>query len=56
MNSWTPLLVAVSGGYFDCVSLLLEKKPNINALDKDRMTALAIASREGYQVSFCNYE
>lgn len=45
--SWTALLVAVAGGHHDCVSLLLEKKPNVNALDKDGMTALTIACREG---------
>lgn len=28
--------------------LLLEHKPNVNAVDKDGCTALAIAAREGY--------
>lgn len=32
----------------EVVSLLLEHKPNVNALDKDGCTALAIACREGY--------
>lgn len=51
MYSWTPLLVAVSGGHQECVALLLDRKPNVNALDKDGMTALSLACREGYQVS-----
>lgn len=37
------------GGHQDVVSLLLEKKPNINCLDKDGSTALAIACKEGFQ-------
>lgn len=28
--------------------MLLEHKPNVNALDKDGYTALAIACKEGY--------
>lgn len=32
----------------DVVSLLLEHKPNVNALDKDGYTALALACKEGY--------
>lgn len=28
--------------------MLLEHKPNVNALDKDGCTALAIACKEGY--------
>lgn len=49
MYSWTPLLVSVAGGHHDCVSLVLEKKPNVNALDKDGLTALSLACREGFQ-------
>lgn len=48
MYSWTSLLVAVAGGHHECVSLLLERKPNVNALDKEGMTALSIACREGF--------
>lgn len=33
----------------DVVSLLLEYKPNVNALDKDGCSALTIACKEGYQ-------
>lgn len=28
--------------------MLIEHKPNVNALDKDGFTALAIATKEGY--------
>ena len=31
------------------VEKLLEKSPNINTVDKDGMTALFIACKEGYQ-------
>ena len=48
MYSWTALLVATLGNHVDVVMLLLEHKPNVNALDKDGCTALAIAAREGY--------
>lgn len=46
--SWTALLVATLGNHVDAVLLLLEHKPNVNALDKDGCTALAIACREGH--------
>lgn len=48
MNSWTPLLVATAGNHVDVINVLLEHKPNVNALDKDGYTALAIACKEGY--------
>jgi len=32
----------------EIVNKLLEKKPNVNALDKDGCTALTIACKEGY--------
>ncbi|VVC99294.1 unnamed protein product [Leptidea sinapis] len=34
--------------HFEIVQMLLEHKPNVNALDKDGCTALAIACKEGY--------
>jgi len=40
--------VATLGNHVEVVSLLLEHKPNVNALDKDGCTALAIACREGH--------
>lgn len=46
--SWTPLLVATMGNHVEVVNLLLEHKPNVNALDKDGCTALTIACKEGY--------
>jgi ankyrin repeat-rich membrane spanning protein len=46
--SWTALLVATRGNYVDLVRLLLDHKPNVNALDKDGGTALTIACKEGY--------
>lgn len=42
------MVVATLGNHVEVVSLLLEHKPNVNALDKDGCTALAIACREGY--------
>lgn len=42
------MLVATKGNYVDLVSLLLEHRPNLNALDKDGGTALTIACKEGY--------
>lgn len=48
MYSWTPLLVATRANYVDIVELLLSYNPNINTIDKDGMTALAIACKEGY--------
>ncbi|KAG8319111.1 hypothetical protein J6590_098338 [Homalodisca vitripennis] len=46
--SWTPLLVATMGNHVEVVNLLLESKPNVNALDKDGCTALTIACKEGF--------
>lgn len=37
-----------TGNHFEIVQMLLEHKPNVNALDKDGYTALAIACKEGY--------
>lgn len=48
MHSWTPLLVATQGNYEEVVNLLLDHKPNVNALDKDGCSALTIACKEGY--------
>lgn len=42
------MLVATLGNHVEVVSLLLEHRPNVNALDKDGCTALAIACREGH--------
>ena len=47
MYSWTPLLVAVRGNFPSVVSLLLEEKPNVNAVDQEGLTALALACKEG---------
>ena len=38
----------MKGNYVDLVHLLLEYRPNVNALDKDGGTALTIACKEGY--------
>lgn len=46
--SWTSLLVAALGNHVEVVSLLLEHKPNVNAVDKDGFTALSIACRDGF--------
>jgi ankyrin repeat-rich membrane spanning protein len=43
--------VATRGNYLTIVEKLLEKSPNINTVDKDGMTALFIACKEGYQGS-----
>lgn len=40
---------AASGGHQEVTALLLERKPNVNSLDKDGSTALSIASKEGFQ-------
>ena len=47
MYSWTSLLMAVRGNYPNIVSLLLKHSPNVNAVDQDGMTALAVACKEG---------
>ena len=47
MYSWTPLLVSVRGNYPSIVSLLLRHGPNVNAVDQEGLTALAIACKEG---------
>ena len=47
MYSWTPLLVAVRGNFPAVVSLLLQHGPNVNAVDQEGLTALAIACKEG---------
>jgi ankyrin repeat-rich membrane spanning protein len=47
MYSWTPLLMGVRGNYPAIVSLLLQHSPNVNAVDQEGMTALAIACKEG---------
>lgn len=40
--------MATRGNYVDLVNLLLEHRPNLNAMDKDGGTALTIACKEGY--------
>ena len=47
MYSWTPLLVSVRGNFPQIVSLLLQHGPNVNAVDQEGLTALAIACKEG---------
>ena len=39
--------MAVRGNYPNIVSLLLKHSPNVNAVDQDGMTALAVACKEG---------
>lgn len=36
------------GNHIDVVNMLLEHKPNVNAVDKDGCTALILACKEGY--------
>lgn len=36
------------GNHVDVVMMLLELRPNVNAMDKDGFTALTIACKEGY--------
>lgn len=48
MYSWTPLIVATYGNHVDVVNLLLEHRPNVNALDKDGCSPLTIACKEGF--------
>ena len=36
------------GNHVDVVSLILECRPNVNAVDKDGCSALTIACKEGY--------
>ena len=47
-NCWTPRLVSTKCNAVDIVYKLIEKKPNVNAHDKDGCTALMIACKEGY--------
>lgn len=41
-------MVATLGNHVEVVSMLLEHKPNVNAVDKDGCTALSIACRDGF--------
>ncbi len=41
--------MATKGNYITIVEKLLEKSPNINTVDKDGMTALFLACKDGYQ-------
>lgn len=47
-HCWTPLLLAAKENAADIVNKLLDKKPNVNATDKDGCTALTLACKEGY--------
>lgn len=47
-HCWSPLLVSTKENAADIVAKLLEKKPNVNATDKDGCTALTVACKEGY--------
>jgi len=51
MYSWTPLLVAAQGNFITIVEKLLGRSPNVNTVDKDGLTALAIACKDGFYVS-----
>jgi len=48
-HCWTPLLLAAKENASDIVNKLLDRKPNVNATDKDGCTALTLACKEGYQ-------
>ena len=48
MYSWTSLLVATQGNHEEVVNLLLEYRPNVNALDKDGCSALTLACKDGF--------
>ena len=47
-HCWTPLLLAAKENAADIVNKLLDRKPNVNATDKDGCTALTLACKEGY--------
>ena len=47
MYSWTPLLMAVKGNFPAIVSILLQHSPNVNAVDQDGLTGLAVACKDG---------
>lgn len=42
------MLVSTRENCVEIVQKLLEKKPNVNAVDKDGCTALTMACKEGY--------
>ena len=44
----TPLIVAASKGYVDCVKFLLQRKAKINAKDKLKRNSLILAVRNGH--------
>lgn len=44
----TALIVAVKGGFTECVKEILKRNPNVNLTDKDGNTALMIAAKEGH--------
>jgi ankyrin repeat-rich membrane spanning protein len=50
--------VATAGNHVEVVKLLLDHKPNVNALDKDGCSALTLACKEGFHevaVTLINY-
>jgi ankyrin repeat protein len=47
-HCWTPLLLAAKENASEIVNKLLDRKPNVNATDKDGCTALTLACKEGY--------
>lgn len=49
----TPLMIAASNGHLDIVDLLLERKANPNATNKDEATALALAACSKNGVAIC---
>ena len=48
MYSWTPLIEATRANKCEIVEQVLSKGPNVNTVDKDGLTALGIACKEGY--------
>ena len=46
--SWTPLMYAASRGHIDIVKILVNANVNIEDVNKENMTALYLASREGW--------
>lgn len=47
-HCWTPLLLSAKENAADIVNKLLDRKPNVNATDKDGCAALTLACKEGY--------
>ena len=46
--SWTPLMYAASRGHIESIDILVKAGVNIDDVNKEHMTALYLASREGW--------